>query len=132
MVRLSFAWRMSTSRQSSRAFDAGQSPTDVRRNRTLRFRMSGWPRTAVTSKYGGLALNWANSGGISRVSAKVVLEKVQAYGRRSAHYLPSMDASVEAITKAAARGDLIITLGAGNVSSAAERILSRLRAEAAA
>jgi UDP-N-acetylmuramate-alanine ligase len=43
-----------------------------------------------------------------------------------------MDESVEAIATAAGPGDLIITLGAGNVSSAAEKILSRLRAEAAA
>jgi len=38
---------------------------------------------------------------------------------------------VEAIAKAAGPGDLIITLGAGNVSTAAERILQKLRAEAA-
>ncbi len=74
----------------------------------------------------------ASEQAIAGVSAKVLLEKLQAYGHRSAHYLPSMDESMEAIAKAAGRGDLIITLGAGNVSSAAEKILSRLRAEAAA
>jgi UDP-N-acetylmuramate--alanine ligase len=73
----------------------------------------------------------ASEQAIAGVSTKALLEKLQAYGHRSAHYLGSMDESVESITNAACPGDLIITLGAGNVSSAAERILKRLRAEAA-
>src|SRR3954470_1442295 len=73
----------------------------------------------------------ASEQAIAGVSTKALLEKLQAYGHRSAHYLGSMDESVEAIASAAGPGDLIITLGAGNVSTAAEKILKRLRAEAA-
>lgn len=73
----------------------------------------------------------ASEQAIEGVSANVLLEKLQAYGHRSAHYEGSMEESIDAIASAAAPGDLIITLGAGNVSSAAEKILKRLQAEAA-
>ncbi len=74
----------------------------------------------------------ASEEAIAGVSARALLDKLRAYGHRSAHYLSSTEESIEAIAKAAGPGDLIITLGAGNVSSAAEKILKRLRAEAAA
>ncbi|MFL6415415.1 MAG: UDP-N-acetylmuramate--L-alanine ligase [Bryobacteraceae bacterium] len=74
----------------------------------------------------------ASEQAIAGVSARALLEKLQAYGHRSAHYLPGTEESIEAIASAAAPGDLIVTLGAGNVSSAAEKILHKLRAKAAA
>ena len=58
----------------------------------------------------------ASEQAIEGVSAKALLEKLRAYGHRSAHYVASMDESIEAIANAAGPGDLIITLGAGNVS----------------
>ena len=64
---------------------------------------------------------------IEGVSAHALLEKIRAYGHRSAHYVRSMEDGVEAITQAASPGDLIITLGAGNVSQAADKILERLK-----
>jgi UDP-N-acetylmuramate--alanine ligase len=73
----------------------------------------------------------ASEQAIEGVSARALLDKLRAYGHRSAHYLANADESIKAVAKAAGPGDLIITLGAGNVSSAAERILQELRAEAA-
>jgi len=64
---------------------------------------------------------------IEGVTAEALLEKVQSYGHRSVHYAASMDEAIEAIAAAAQPGDLIVTLGAGNVSQAAERILGKLR-----
>lgn len=64
------------------------------------------------------------------VTSDALLEKVRAYGHRSAEYVGSMDAGIEAIVKAVEPGDLVITLGAGNVSAAAEKILERLRGAA--
>jgi UDP-N-acetylmuramate--alanine ligase len=61
------------------------------------------------------------------VDSRVLLEKVQSFGHRSAHFSSTMDEGVEQIAAAGEPGDLIITLGAGNVSQAAEKILSRLR-----
>ena len=46
----------------------------------------------------------ASEQAITGVSAKALLEKLQAYGHRSAHYLGSMDESLEAIATAAGPG----------------------------
>lgn len=64
---------------------------------------------------------------IAGVSAPALIEKIRSYGHRSAHYASSMEEGVEAITAEAQPGDLIVTLGAGNVSQAAEKILEKLR-----
>jgi UDP-N-acetylmuramate--alanine ligase len=65
------------------------------------------------------------------VSTEALLDKIRSFGHRSAEYVHSVDQGVEAVANAAEPGDLIITLGAGNVSQAAERILDRLRERAA-
>jgi UDP-N-acetylmuramate--alanine ligase len=67
---------------------------------------------------------------IEGVTAEAVLENVRSHGHRSAHYAPTIDEGVEEIARAAEPGDLIITLGAGSVSQAAEKILDKLREEA--
>ncbi len=61
------------------------------------------------------------------VSSSSLLDKIRSFGHRSAHYAGSIDEGVDAIARSAEPGDLIITLGAGNVSQAAEKILDRLR-----
>ena len=43
------------------------------------------------------------------------------------HYVRGMAEGIEAITAAAQPGDLIITLGAGSVSQAGDKILERLK-----
>jgi UDP-N-acetylmuramate--alanine ligase len=65
------------------------------------------------------------------VNTNALLEKIRAYGHRSAHYVGSLDEGIQAVTAAVQPGDLIITLGAGSVSQAADRILDRLREAAA-
>ncbi len=69
----------------------------------------------------------ASEEAIEGVTAQALLEKIRSFGHRSAHYVSNMDEGVEAIAAAAEPGDLIITLGAGTVSQAAEKILERLR-----
>lgn len=73
----------------------------------------------------------ASEHSIEGVNTGAMLEKVRAYGHRSAHYVKSIEEGVDAIVSAARPGDLVITLGAGSVSQAAEKILDRLREEAA-
>jgi UDP-N-acetylmuramate--alanine ligase len=68
---------------------------------------------------------------IEGVNAEALLEKIRSYGHRSAHYAPSIEEGVAAIAAAAQPGDLIVTLGAGNVSQAADKILEKLREAAA-
>lgn len=69
----------------------------------------------------------ASEPSLEGVSAQALLEKIRSLGHRSANYAGSLDEGVEATSKAAEPGDLIVTLGAGNVSQAAEKILDRLR-----
>ena len=69
----------------------------------------------------------ASEPALAGVTARALLERIQSYGHRSAHYAASADEGVEEIARAAEAGDLIITLGAGNVSQAAEKILDKLR-----
>jgi len=64
---------------------------------------------------------------IEGVDTKALAERIRSFGHRSAHYTPTLEAGIAAITQAADSGDLIITLGAGSVSQAAERILDKLR-----
>jgi UDP-N-acetylmuramate--alanine ligase len=64
---------------------------------------------------------------IEGVTTESLLEKIRSYGHRSAHYASSMEEGVAAIAAASQSGDLIVTLGAGNVSQAAEKILEKLR-----
>jgi UDP-N-acetylmuramate--alanine ligase len=64
---------------------------------------------------------------LAGVSSKALLEKIQGFGHRSASYVATIDEGVAALAAIAAPGDLIITLGAGSVSGAADKILEKLR-----
>ncbi len=61
------------------------------------------------------------------VDSEALLDKVRSYGHPSARYVPSMEEAVRRIAAAAEPGDLVITLGAGSVSQAADQILEKLR-----
>jgi UDP-N-acetylmuramate--alanine ligase len=69
----------------------------------------------------------ASETSIEGVTAETLLEKIRSYGHRSANYVVSIEGGVAALVESAEPGDLVITLGAGNVSSAAEKILQGLR-----
>jgi UDP-N-acetylmuramate--alanine ligase len=64
---------------------------------------------------------------IEGVNAQALVDKIRSFGHRSANYVANMEEGVAAIVSAAGPGDLVVTLGAGSVSQAAERILERLR-----
>ena len=72
----------------------------------------------------------ASESEIEGVSGEALAEKIRSYGHRAVEYVPTMEAGIDAIAKAARPGDLVITLGAGNVSQAAEKILDKLRGRA--
>jgi UDP-N-acetylmuramate--alanine ligase len=69
----------------------------------------------------------ASEPALAGVSTAVLLERIRSFGHRSASYVASIDEGVAALVKAAQPGDLIITLGAGSVSQAADKILDQLR-----
>lgn len=64
---------------------------------------------------------------IPGVGAAELAEKLRAYGHRSVRYVGTIDAAVEAVAAEAQPGDLVMTLGAGNVWQAGDRLLERLR-----
>jgi UDP-N-acetylmuramate--alanine ligase len=64
---------------------------------------------------------------IEGVSAESLVERIRQFGHRGAEYVGTMDRGIEAILNAAGDGDLVITLGAGSVSQAGEKILAKLR-----
>lgn len=64
---------------------------------------------------------------IPGVSGAVLAERIRQFGHRSVEYVASIDKGVEAILASAGEGDLVLTLGAGNVWQAGDEILAGLR-----
>src|SRR5262245_14769883 len=64
---------------------------------------------------------------IEGVTAEALVERVRQFGHRGAEYVGGMDRGVEAMLAAAQPGDLLLTLGAGSVSQAGEKLLAGLR-----
>ena len=67
---------------------------------------------------------------IPGVSAEKLVEEIRASGHPAAEYVASLDEAVEKAVAGAHGGDAILTLGAGNISQAAEKIVSRLESHA--
>ena len=65
---------------------------------------------------------------IEGVTAETLVERIRQFGHRGAEYVGTMDRGIDALLGAAREGDLILTLGAGSITQAGDRILERLRA----
>ncbi len=63
---------------------------------------------------------------IPGVSARLIVEAVRR--RRPAHFVPDKDEAAALVAAQARAGDLILTLGAGDIGSAADVIVAHLRA----
>ena len=64
---------------------------------------------------------------IEGVSAENLVDRIRQFGHRGAEYVGTLDRGVEALERVAQDGDLVLTLGAGNVWQAGEKLLGRLR-----
>ncbi len=64
---------------------------------------------------------------IEGVSAEALVERVRSFGHRSVEYAGTIERGVEGLLAVAREGDLVLTLGAGNVWQAGEKLLARLR-----
>ncbi|HTX35270.1 MAG TPA: UDP-N-acetylmuramate--L-alanine ligase [Bryobacteraceae bacterium] len=64
---------------------------------------------------------------IEGVTAENLVERLRQFGHRGAEYVGTIDCGVEAVAAVAQDGDLVLTLGAGNVWQAGERLLEKLR-----
>jgi UDP-N-acetylmuramate--alanine ligase len=64
---------------------------------------------------------------IPGVTAEALVERIRQFGHRGVEYVGDLDSGVEALFRAAAEGDAVVTLGAGSVSQAGEKMLEKLR-----
>ncbi len=69
----------------------------------------------------------ASEAPIAGVSSAGLTERLRAFGHREAHLAGTIDKAVEMVAAAARPGDAVVTLGAGNVWQAGDKLLSRLR-----
>jgi len=67
---------------------------------------------------------------IPGVTAQALVERIRQFGHRGVEYVGTIDRGVEALLSAAREGDAALTLGAGNVWQAGERLLERLKSAA--
>jgi len=68
---------------------------------------------------------------IEGVTAQALVERIRQFGHRSAEYVGTIDRAVEAVVAAVEPGDAVLTLGAGNVWQAGDRVLAQLKARPA-
>jgi UDP-N-acetylmuramate--alanine ligase len=64
---------------------------------------------------------------IEGVNAEALVERIRQFGHRSAEYVGTIPCGVDALLSVAQEGDLVLTLGAGNVWQAGDTVLARLR-----
>src|SRR6516165_5113610 len=64
---------------------------------------------------------------IEGVNAESLADRIRQFGHRGVAYVGTLDRGVEALLSAAGADDLVLTLGAGNVWQAGEKVLERLR-----
>jgi UDP-N-acetylmuramate--alanine ligase len=70
----------------------------------------------------------ASEAPIPGVTAKVLAERVKDRCGKPAQYVASFDDAIEAVAKNAQAGDMVLTLGAGNVSQLGPIVVDRLSA----
>jgi len=70
----------------------------------------------------------ASEAAIPGITGEVLAQKIRERGKRSAQFAPSFADAINAAAAEAREGDLILTLGAGNVSHLAPQVLDRLAA----
>jgi UDP-N-acetylmuramate--alanine ligase len=68
---------------------------------------------------------------IEGVTAEALVDRIRQFGHRAVEYVGTVDAGIDALLAVAADGDMVLTLGAGSVSQAGEKILARLAAQPA-
>jgi UDP-N-acetylmuramate--alanine ligase len=68
---------------------------------------------------------------IEGVTAAALAERIRQFGHRAVEYVGTIERGVEALLAEGEEGDLVMTLGAGNVWQAGDLVLERLRREAA-
>ena len=71
----------------------------------------------------------ASEAPIEGVTAEALADRIRSFGHRSVEYAGAPERAVERVMGLLKEGDLVLTLGAGNVWQAGDLILARLRGE---
>ncbi len=64
---------------------------------------------------------------IPGATAEAMVERIRQFGHRNVQYVGTLDRGIDALLAAVEDGDVALTLGAGNVWQAGEKLLARLR-----
>src|ERR671938_694255 len=64
---------------------------------------------------------------IEGITAETLTEAIKSYGHKNAHYVGALDTAVKALVSEARPGDMVVTLGAGNVYQAGEQLVELLK-----
>jgi len=64
---------------------------------------------------------------IDGISGETLAERIRAHGHRSVTYVGKIDDAAEAVLEVAKEGDLIVTLGAGNIWQISEALVDTLQ-----
>ncbi|MFN2454201.1 MAG: UDP-N-acetylmuramate--L-alanine ligase [Pyrinomonadaceae bacterium] len=67
---------------------------------------------------------------IAGVTSEALTDAIKLYGHKNAHYIGALDTAAEVLTEQVSAGDLVITLGAGPVYRAGDKLLELLKAQA--
>ncbi len=68
----------------------------------------------------------ASESPLEGITGQALVDAVKQHGQRDVHYIPDVDALPEELRKIAVPGDLVLTLGAGNIVRAGEVLLQQL------
>jgi UDP-N-acetylmuramate--alanine ligase len=66
---------------------------------------------------------------IPGAEGRLLAEAIRAHGHRDAHFVADLDSIAETLPGDLREGDLVLTLGAGNISSLGPRLLEALQAD---
>jgi UDP-N-acetylmuramate--alanine ligase len=69
----------------------------------------------------------ASEAAIEGVTAQALAERMREFGHRSVEYRGSADRAVDRVLNVVREGDLVMTLGAGNVWQAGDRLIEQLK-----
>jgi UDP-N-acetylmuramate--alanine ligase len=69
---------------------------------------------------------------IDGITTQALADRMTGFGHRSVHYVRTIEGAAEAVAANASEGDAVLTLGAGNVWQAGDRLLQALRGGSAA
>ncbi len=64
---------------------------------------------------------------IAGITAETLTDAIKSYGHKNAFYVGALDTAVKALLSEARSGDMVVTLGAGNISQASEQLLELLQ-----